>query len=112
MITQDRLLSFGGRITDINTPSFVCAISTAKESLFKGLSTIIAEPHPIDGIRGCAKIFYPSAARKTERHQFHELLCDIVNTAGENGYPLSTAVNEARELFTSRGICTEFINLT
>jgi hypothetical protein len=111
MITQDKLLSFGGRITDINTPSFVCAISTAKESLFKSLSTMIAEPHPDYGIRPCVKIIYPSVFRKVERHQYHELLCEMINTAGENGILFSDAIQEARVLFTSRGICKEFINL-
>lgn len=111
MITQDRRLSFSGRITDINTPSFVCSVSTNKESLFKGLSTMIAEPHPVYGIRPCVKIIYSSALSKAERHQYHELLCEMIDNAGESDVSFSNAVQEAQALFMSRGICKEFINL-
>jgi hypothetical protein len=112
MIILDKLLTFSGRVTNISTPSFKCTISTNKESLFKGLSTIIFEPHAIDGIRACVKIIYSSALNKAERHQYHEFLCETLDAAGENGISLSLAVQEVQTLFMSRGISKEFINVT
>jgi len=41
MIIQERKALFGGRTTDIDTEKFICVVTTAKESLMEGLSTII-----------------------------------------------------------------------
>lgn len=112
MIIQDKFLSFSGRITDISTPSFKCTVSTNKESLFRGLSTIVFEVHPLRGVRGCAKILYPSAFTKSERHQYHQILCEMLNEAGENGESLGNIVADARTFFVSRGMCETFVNLT
>lgn len=112
MIVQDKFLSFSGRITDISTPIFKCTVSTNKESLFRGLSTIVFEVHPVNDVRACAKIFYPSVFTKSERHQYHKMLCEMLNEAGENGSSLGNVVAEARTLFVSRGICETFVNLT
>ncbi len=112
MIIQDKFLSFSGRITDISTKSFKCTVSTNKESLFRGLSTIVFEVHPITGVRACAKILYPSAFTKSERHQYHQILCQMLNEAGESGESLGNVVADARTFFVSRGMCETFVNLT
>ena len=48
MIIQERKALFGGRTTDIDTEKFICVVTTAKESLMAGLSTIIWS-HSVNG---------------------------------------------------------------
>ena len=67
MIIHEDTAPFGGRVTDINTSKFTCVVTTAKEGIFKGLSTMVAKVDDIFGSRHCAKIIYTSSARKKDR---------------------------------------------
>ena len=45
MILQERNVPpFGGRVTDIDNKTFLCVVTTAKNSLFEGLSTNCLQP--------------------------------------------------------------------
>jgi|TARA_B100001971_G_C17889495_1_gene382235 hypothetical protein len=41
MISRNIDVSFSGKVANIETQSFACVISTAKEGILKGLSTVI-----------------------------------------------------------------------
>ena len=82
MILHEASVPFGGKVTDIVTGEFKCVVSTAKEGVFKGLSTMVADVQAGEG-RPCAKIVYARSTRKRERLQFHEIFVAGLDEAGE-----------------------------
>ena len=110
MILQEASVPFGGKVTDIVTDEFKCVVSTAKEGVFKGLSTMVAEVQGGEG-RPCAKIIYAGSTRKWERLQFHDILVAGIDEAGENGFPLRDAIDSVVTELKSRGVVTEAISL-
>lgn len=110
MILQESPAPFGGKVTDIVTDGFKCVISTAKEGLFKSLSTMVAEVKE-NGGRPCAKIIYTPSIRKKERLQFHKLLVVGINESGENGFSLRGAIDIVVTELKKRGAIAEAINL-
>jgi len=92
MIIQERKALFGGRTTDIDTEKFVCVVTTAKESLMEGLSTIIWS-HSVSG--ECAKFIYNDFLSKASRQRLHHNICQIVDQSGESGVNLGCAIDEA-----------------
>ena len=90
MILQERNVPpFGGRVTDIDNKTFMCVVTTAKNSLFEGLSTIVFS-HADGGM--CAKLEYNDFLSKKLRQQLHTTVCEIIDAAGENGETLGSAV--------------------
>ena len=109
MILHEASVPFGGKVTDIVTEEFTCVVSTAKEGVFKGLSTMVAEVQGGQG-RPCAKIIYAGSTRKRDRLQFHEVLVGGLDEAGENGVPLREAIDSVVTELKSRGVVTQAIN--
>lgn len=110
MILHEASVPFGGKVTDIVTDEFKCVVSTAKEGVLEGLSTMVAEVQAGGG-RPCAKIIYARSTRKADRLQFHEALVAGIDEAGENGFPLREAIESVVTDLKSRGVVTEAINL-
>ena len=93
MILQERNVPpFGGRVTDIDNKTFLCVVTTAKSSLFGGLSTLV-HSHSDGGI--CAQLEYNDHLSKSYRQQLHTTVCEIIDFAGENGETLGSAVQAA-----------------
>jgi len=89
-IINQKNTSFGGRTSDISTPSFDCVVTTAKDGFFSGLSTCVWKP----GISiPYAKITYKSAASKETRQHLHGEIVRIIHSAGEDGLSLSEAAD-------------------
>ena len=110
MILHEASVPFGGRVTDIATDEFTCVVSTAKEGLFKGLSTMVADVQA-EGGRPCAKIVYARSTRKSDRLQYHEFLVGVLDDAGEQGFSLREAIDGVITELKSRGVVTEAMNL-
>jgi hypothetical protein len=93
MILQERNVPpFGGRVTDIDNKTFLCVVTTAKSSLFGGLSTLV-HSHSDGGM--CAQLEYNDHLSKSYRQQLHTTVCEIIDSAGENGETLGSAVQAA-----------------
>ncbi len=81
---------FGSKVSVVETESFIATIITAKEGMFKGLSTVILEGNSRS--RPFAKTVYEDSMPKKHRQKFHNLFVDILNGFGEIGKPLKEAV--------------------
>ena len=93
MILQERNVPpFGGRVTDIDNKTFLCVVTTAKSSLFGGLSTVV-HSHSAGGM--CAQLEYNDHLSKSYRQQLHTNVCKIIDSCGDNGYNLGSAVQSA-----------------
>ncbi len=110
MILHEASAPFGGKVTDIVTQEFKCVVTTAKEGIFKGLSTMVAEVQGGQG-RPCAKIIYAASTRKKDRLQFHTAIVVGIDEAGDNGLSLREAIDSVVTELKSRGAVSEAINL-
>lgn len=106
-ILAEQRVSFGGRVTDILNVSFVCVVTTAKEGFFKGLTTVVYD----ETRRPCVKLFYAGSTGKRDRQMFHDLVSQIIDSAGEKGLSLQDAVDEAIAVLTDRGVLADGVNL-
>jgi len=86
-------------------------ISTAKEGLFDGLSTMIIEGiYP--SIRPSVKFIYSKSLRKEDRRAFHDVITETIDSASkEDDFSLYGAVNSFGSDLKERGIITELINI-
>jgi len=102
MILQERNVPpFGGRVTDIDNKTFLCVVTTAKSSLFGGLSTVV-HSHSAGGM--CAQLEYNDHLSKSYRQQLHTNVCKIIDSCGENGYNLGSAVQSAIEKLNEKDL--------
>lgn len=113
MIAHHRNCLFGLVVTRIHTASFNCVISTAKEGLFEGLSTIVFEGDNFcDGYqRACGKIIYSSALRKSDVQDLHNHIVCSIDSLGESGHSLSKAFDTTVSSLKKQGLVAEVINL-
>jgi|GEM_PF-1457548 hypothetical protein len=108
MIIQERKALFGGRTTDIDTEKFICVVTTAKESLMEGLSTIIWS-HSVNG--ECAKLLYNDFLSKASRQRLHHNICQIIDSEGESGTDLGCAIDEAIKELEKKDFLMTSVNL-
>ena len=100
MISQERNAPFGGKVTDIENKTFVCIVTTAKNSLFEGLSTIIHLTHYPE----IAKFIYRETLSKSDRQQLHSLVCETIDSAGENGETIKSAISTVIEKLKAQNL--------
>jgi hypothetical protein len=106
-IIAEQTAPFGGRVTDIGNESFLCVVTTAKEGLFKGLTTMVYDKTR----RPCAKLFYAKSTGKKDRQRFHTLVAQLIDAGGEKGVRLEEALDTAIKTLRDRGILVDAINL-
>ena len=104
MIIQHTAIPFGGRVTDIKTPSFICVVTTAKEGIFKGLSTMVTEVDQYRNPVPCAKFLYPSSVGKEDRWALHRQIAEFIDNHGEEGNSLGKTVFLMGEFFGQMSI--------
>ena len=101
MILQERNVPpFGGRVTDIDNHSFVCVVTTAKNSLFEGLSTIVHH-HKYGEV---AKLIYNDSLSKSFRQKLHTDVSKIIDLAGESGMSLGNSIQEAIDALNNKDL--------
>jgi hypothetical protein len=81
-------------------------VSTAKEGLFKGLSTWIRNTVPFDAMT--AKIFYMPAMNRKAIHQAHDALIELIENNLKIMCPLEIAIIDGLGWIKSTG-CTHQI---
>ena len=111
MIISNKRVSFGAKVAEIETSAFNCKISTAKEGLLKGLSTVI-HLRTENGLRASVKLIYTKSADASERRSFHDCFAEDINKLGEQGVQFSDAVNTVIEAALKRGLLSEYLNIS
>lgn len=83
MITFDRTDMFGSQVTAVSGTNGAYVVSTAKEGIFSGLSTMIfeSEAPPVGGRKLLAKLIYNKSLDKTNRKKLHKELVEMLNAA-------------------------------
>lgn len=83
MITFDRTDFFGSQATAISGSNGAYVVSTAKEGILSGLSTMIFESAapPVGDRKLLAKFIYASSLSKSDRKKLHNELVEILDTA-------------------------------
>lgn len=105
--------SFGSRVTAISGPNGSLVISTAKEGIFQGLSTMVHECtlEPLIVQRGIVKIIYSKLVNKNDRYTLHEGIVEKLNLALENEIDVSTALDAFLPPLKNKGVVADFVNL-
>lgn len=113
MIVFTKEGSFGSRVTAISGPNGAYVISTAKEGIFQGLSTMIHECtlEPLTAQRGVAKIIYSKLVSKNDRYTLHEGIVEKLNLAIENEIDVSVALDAFLPALKNKGLVADFVNL-
>jgi hypothetical protein len=115
MIASNHSLPLGTRITVINTPSFACRVSTAKEGTFKGQSTMICQGEIVDGrfleVHMCGKVIYSQSLGSSDRLQLHDGIVEALDEWGEQGSMLGDALQSVFAELKERGVAVEAINV-
>ena len=107
MITSNTKYCFGGKVATVETPSFCCMISTAKEGLFKKQSVMFSDITKGMGRRQhVAKLHYNNALDSKARLGLHDAITTHLDLAGMSGQSLRDAL---KSLFD--GLKTESIGL-
>ncbi len=105
---------FNGCMTTVSSPNFECWVSTAKEGIFKPLSTMLLEVKYDFGIpkrRPCAKIIYSPSLRTVDRLEMHELIVKMLDEQGMAGADFSDIVIGICNDLKERGVAKEAIHL-
>ncbi|MHA1942307.1 MAG: hypothetical protein ACXACY_25420 [Candidatus Hodarchaeales archaeon] len=110
MIISENKGPFGAKVSIVSNDLFTATISTAKEGLFKGLSTMVIDGRYPSG-RPCAKITYTQSSRKKDRIQFHNLVVAGIDGGGDEGKELGECIQLVINYLKDKGVITEGINL-
>jgi len=97
MITSNTNYPFGGKVAVVETPSFCCMISTAKEGVFQKQSVMFSDVS--DGMqqrRHIAKLLYNDVLDSSQRLGLHDAITAHIDAHGMAGRTLSDTL---RELF-------------
>lgn len=105
--------SFSSRVTVITESNCCYAISTAKEGIFKGLSTMVYEcsAEPFVTKRGVAKVVYSKFVSRNDRLGLHDNFAEYLNVAIGDGLDISTAIRTFVLPLKEKGVITDFINV-
>lgn len=113
MIISNRKHLFGAKCGTIHTDMFKCVVSTAKEGIFRKQSTTIIEGDIVQdraNSRACGKVIYAPSLRSSERQQFHDMICKLLDELGSE-LSLRKALDNIFDELKNRGIVIETINL-
>jgi hypothetical protein len=113
MITSNTKKPFGGKVATIETPSFSCFISTAKDGFFQKQSMVIFDT--TDGFsnrRVAAKLVYNEVLDSNARLGLHDPIIHTIDESGMNGIPLLETLTTLFEGLRREGIGTAVIDET
>ena len=94
MITSNTKYAFGGKVATVETPSFCCMISTAKEGIFKRQSVMFSDfSEGMQNRKHIAKLVYNEALDSKARLDFHDTITVKLDEAGKSGQSLNEALH-------------------
>lgn len=89
MITSNTKKPFGGKIATVETPSFSCFISTAKDGFFRKQSMVIWDTSGgFSNRRLAAKMVYNDRLDSNARLELHDTIIHAIDESGMNGIAL------------------------
>lgn len=91
-VVSDLTYPLGGKVTVLETEGYTVTVSTAKEGLFKGLSTIVIDGVNLSSGSPCAKVLYNKSIRKADRRLFHDMIVVGLEGAALEGHDLANAL--------------------
>ncbi|HDZ85365.1 MAG TPA: hypothetical protein ENH35_02325 [Candidatus Moranbacteria bacterium] len=111
MIVKNKNCSFNSRFSLIKYDQNYVTVTTAKEGLRDGLSTMIMDgQHPTG--RYCAKIIYSNSLKTKDRQQFHKMIVEGINVSlNEDNFNLHDSIELMGNEMKKDGIITELINI-
>ncbi|OGW37446.1 MAG: hypothetical protein A2Y97_00040 [Nitrospirae bacterium RBG_13_39_12] len=113
MITSNTCYPFGGKVATVETPSFKCMISTAKEGVFKKQSVVFLDINMgMANRRPVAKLHYNDILTKEQRLQFHDIIVSVIDESGMNGLSLYDTLRDLFQGLRKEGIGSGFFTDT
>jgi hypothetical protein len=111
MITSNTRKPFGGKVATIETPSFSCFISTAKDGFFRKQSLVILdETGGLSDRQIAAKLVYNDALDSNARLELHDSIIHVIDASGMSGVSLLKTIVTLFEGLRKQGIGTPEIN--
>jgi hypothetical protein len=111
MITSNTEKPFGGKVATIETPSFSCFISTAKDGFFKNQSMVIFDTTGgITNRQVAAKVIYNDLLDSNARLGLHDAIIHTIDESGMNGVTLIETLVTLFEGLQKEGIGTPEID--
>ena len=105
MITSNTKYSFGGKVSTVETNSFKCLISTAKDGLFKKQSIIFSDlSGGMSSRRDVAKFLFNDQIGSPQRMDLHDVIAQLIDKDGMNGQSLRAALTYLFERLKQEGI--------
>ena len=105
MITSNTKYTFGGKVSTVETTSFKCMISTAKEGFFKKQSTVFSDlSGGMSSPRQIAKFLFNDHIGSPQRMEFHDVIAQVIDKDGMNGQSLREALMYLFEKLEQEGI--------
>jgi len=111
MISSNTKKHFGGKVATIETPTFSCFVSTAKDGFFKKQSLVI-----FDTTKGfsnrqlAAKLVYNDLLDSNARLGLHDAIIHSIDESGMNGITLLNALQTLLVGLHEEGIGTPEID--
>jgi hypothetical protein len=105
MITSNTQYLFGGKVATVETPSFCCMISTAKEGIFRKQSVMFSDVS--EGMQRrshVAKLLYNDSFNSMARLDLHDAIAADLDAAGMRGLSLTEALQALFDDLKSRGV--------
>ncbi|MGB8990429.1 MAG: hypothetical protein WCD80_00065 [Desulfobaccales bacterium] len=105
MITSNTKYPFGGKVATVETKSFNCMISTAKEGLFKKQSIMFSDLSAgMSSRRHVAKLLFNDLISSAQRIELHDIIVHAIDEAGMSGKSLGDTLTEIFEGLKREGI--------
>jgi hypothetical protein len=105
MITSNTKYSFGGKVSTVETISFKCLMSTAKEGLFKKQSMIFSDlSGGLESPRQIARFLFNDHIDSPQRMEYHDVIAQLLDRDGMNGQSLRSSLLYLFERFKEEGI--------
>ena len=110
MITSSIKKPFGGKVSTIETPSFSCFVSTAKDGFFRKQSMVIWDTTSGFSSRQiAAKLDYKELLDSNARLGLHDTIIHVIDESGMKGVTLSETIATLFERLHREGIATPTI---
>jgi hypothetical protein len=105
MITSNTKYPFGGKVATVETKSFNCMVSTAKDGLFKKQSIMFSDlSGGMSSRRHIAKLVFNDIISSSQRIEFHDIIVHTIDEAGMNGKSLGATLMDLFDGLKREGI--------
>lgn len=105
MITSNTTKAFGGKVATIETPSFSCFVSTAKEGFFKKQSLVVFDTtNGFSNRQVAAKFVFNDLMNSNERLGLHDVIIHNIDASGMKDISLIETLSVLFQRLHNEGI--------